>query len=402
MNEPKPLVVLGVSASVAAFKAVTVLRLLTKSGLDVALVPTQASYNFVGPATWQALASKTLDPNVFASATDIGHVEIAHKASAFVLAPASANTIARLAAGLADDMLCAIALALDNSCPKILAPAMHPTMWNNPATVSNIKLLESRGWKILLPQTGMLADYQVGDGRLVPPEDIHEAVLSTLNTNLPLAGKRILISAGGTREPWDEVRYLGNRSSGRQGCALARQAVKLGGQVDLVVANVAPELIAAQVNVYQAPSAQKMLETCTNLAPRADLIIMCAAVADFRPLHRISTKISRHGEPINSLELEATPDVLDSLCRNRPEGQIIVGFAAQTGTLNEVLEQARVKALRKNTDFTVANLVSSTKGFETSDNEVFILNKNGEILTQASGSKDLVAQKIFECLIELT
>lgn len=429
-------IILGVGASIAAFKVVELLRLLTKAGYEVQVAPTPQSLNFVGPTTWEALSGRPALTDVFDTPDPLEHISLADRADLLVVMPATADLLARLRHGLGDSMLSVLALAV--ACPVVVVPAMHPTMWEHPATQENVTQLAAWGWQMVGPYEGELADGQVGRGRMAEAPEVFEVIQQALSapsshtsaasagpgtpggisarpaptpvtsvnpvTNGPLTGKRVLISAGGTQEPWDQVRYLGNRSSGRQGCALAEAALAAGAEVELVLANVDKSLIPPAAQVIQAPTAGELAVAMRQRAQAADLIFQCAAVADFRPRQIETGKLSRHSEQVPHLELERTEDVLQSLLEDRQLRrqagaqipQLIIGFAAQTGTLEEVLASGRAKAQRKGCDLLVVNPVGQGRGFGNVNNEVYVLDAQGMQVGSFSGSKAQVAAYLLD------
>src|SRR4051812_5929111 len=339
-------VVLGVSGGIAAYKACELLRLLTESGHRVRVVPTESALNFVGAATWAALSGQPVITDVWSHVEQVPHVRIGQSADLVVVAPATADLLARAATGRADDLLTATLLTA--RCPVLFAPAMHTEMWEHPATQANVATLRSRGVVVLDPAVGRLTGADSGAGRLPEPAEIYAAALLLLERGalglgeaaLDLAGRHIVVSAGGTREPLDPVRFLGNRSSGRQGYALARTALSRGAEVTLVSANVAlPDPAGAKV--VRVRTAAQLRDVTRDAARSADVVVMAAAVADFRPAHVATGKIKKTADDPAAIELVRNPDILAELSgeRVRP-GQVIVGFAAET---DDVLANGRAK-----------------------------------------------------------
>ncbi len=395
-------IVLGVGGGIAAYKVASLLRLLTESGHDVRVVPTRAALEFVGTATWAALSGHPVSSEVWDDVEDVPHVRIGQEAELVVVAPATADLLARAAAGLADDLLTSTLLTA--RCPVLMAPAMHTEMWQHPATRDNVATLRRRGVDVLEPASGRLTGADTGPGRLPEPAEILAAVTGLLarGTAAPdLAGRHVVVSAGGTREHLDPVRFLGNRSSGRQGYALAATARARGAEVTLVAANVAlPD--PAGVKVVPVVSAEQLREAVLAAAPQADAVVMAAAVADFRPRDTSETKIKKGaGEP-TEVALVRTPDVLAELSGHprRRAGQVVVGFAAETGdTEADVLQHARAKLARKGCDLLVVNEVGGSghpTGFEGARNAAVVLGDDGSEVPVPLSSKEAVADAVWD------
>ena len=386
-------IVLGVSGGIAAYKAVLLLRLLREAGHDVRVVPTRAALEFVGRPTWEALSGQSVTTEVFEDVDQVAHVAIGQDADLVVVAPATADLLARAATGRADDLLTATLLV--TRAPVLLAPAMHTEMWQHPATVANVATLRERGIHVLDPASGRLTGTDTGPGRLPEPDEIAAAALALVATG-DLAGRHVVVSAGGTREPLDPVRYLGNRSSGRQGVALAAAAAARGAQVTLVGANLSVPAPAG-VELVTVGTAAELREAVRAAAKVADVVVMAAAVADYRPVNPAGTKLKKTGAP-PTIELVETVDILAELGHERlRDAQVIVGFAAETGDENaSVLEHGRAKARRKGADLLVVNAVGDGQGFGTADNAVTILDGTGEIVAEAAGSKDVVAHAVWD------
>jgi phosphopantothenoylcysteine decarboxylase / phosphopantothenate---cysteine ligase len=400
-----PRVVLGVSGGIAAYKACSLLRLLTESGVDVQVVATEAALRFVGAATWAALSGHPVRTGVWDDADQVPHVRLGQQAELVVVAPATADLLARAAHGLADDLLTSTLLTA--RCPVLLAPAMHTEMWQHPATVANVATLRGRGVMVLDPATGRLTGADSGPGRLPEPEELFAAASALLAragaVAGDLAGLRIAISAGGTREPLDPVRFLGNRSSGRQGMALAATALARGAQVDLVAANIdlAPPPGA---RVHRVETAEELRAAMFDAAAGADVVVMAAAVADYRPANVAEHKLKKDdGGGGLQLALERTPDVLAELVARRAAAgsrQVIVGFAAETGDpTTGVLEHGRRKLARKGCDLLVVNDVSAGKVFGRGDTEVCVLAPDGAQLALPPGDKHAVAAAIWDIVV---
>ncbi|MGY1821824.1 bifunctional phosphopantothenoylcysteine decarboxylase/phosphopantothenate--cysteine ligase CoaBC [Geodermatophilus sp. SYSU D00079] len=392
-------IVLGVSGGVAAYKAALLLRAFTEAGHDVRVVPTPAALRFVGAATFEALSGHPVTTDVWSDVDEVAHVRIGQTADLVVVAPATADVLARAAAGRADDLLTATLLTA--SCPVVFAPAMHTEMWLHPATKDNVATLRRRGAIVLPPAVGRLTGPDSGPGRLPEPADI-AALASVVLTDgaaalaPDLAGRRVVVSAGGTREPLDPVRYLGNRSSGRQGWALARVAAARGADVTLVAANV--DLPAPfGVRVVPVGTAEELRAAVLAEAADADVVVMTAAVADFRPAEVAATKLKKDSaaEP-SAVPLVRNPDVLAELVTKRPPRQLVVGFAAETGDdAGDVLTHARAKLARKGCDLLVVNDVSGGRVFGRPDNAAVVLGADGAVTELPEGSKDAVAAGIW-------
>jgi phosphopantothenoylcysteine decarboxylase / phosphopantothenate---cysteine ligase len=392
-------IVLGVSGGVAAYKAALLLRLFTEAGHDVRVVPTPGALHFVGAATFEALSGNPVTTDVWSDVPEVAHVRIGQEADLVVIAPATADLLARAAAGRADDLLTATLLTA--RCPVVFVPAMHTEMWQHPATQDNVATLRRRGAVVLPPAVGRLTGPDSGPGRLPEPGDIAAlagVVLAAGPAALArdLAGRRVVVSAGGTREPLDPVRYLGNRSSGRQGWALARVAAARGAEVTLVAANVdAPAPFG--VRVVPVGTAEELRTAMLTEAPDSDVAVMTAAVADFRPGTVAATKLKKGAasEP-QSVSLVRNPDVLAELVTKRAPGQLVVGFAAETGDDDaDVLTHARAKLARKGCDLLVVNDVSAGRVFGRPDNAVVVLAADGAVSELPAGSKDAVAAGIW-------
>ncbi|MEW1637247.1 bifunctional phosphopantothenoylcysteine decarboxylase/phosphopantothenate--cysteine ligase CoaBC [Streptomyces sp. NPDC093801] len=391
----KPKVVLGVSGGIAAYKACELLRRLTESGHEVRVVPTAASLNFVGEATWAALSGNPASTEVWESVDEVPHVRIGQGADLVVVAPATADMLAKAAHGLADDLLTNTLLTA--RCPVVFAPAMHTEMWEHPATQENVATLRRRGAVVIEPAVGRLTGKDTGKGRLPDPEEIFEVCRSVLArgaTAPDLAGRHVVVSAGGTREPLDPVRFLGNRSSGKQGYALARTAVARGARVTLVSANTALA-DPAGVDVVRVGTALQLREAVLKAAAGADAVVMAAAVADFRPAAYADGKIKKQeGREPDPVALVRNPDVLAEISAERARpGQIVVGFAAET---DHVLDNGRAKLRRKGCDLLVVNEVGETKTFGSEENEAVILSSDGGEVQVPYGPKEALADVIWD------
>lgn len=378
------------------------LRRLREAGHDVRVVPTQSALEFVGRATWEALSGNPVTTTVFDDVHEVAHVRIAQHAELVVIAPATANLLAKAANGLADDLLTSTLLM--SRAPVVFAPAMHTEMWNHPATQQNVATLRARGLLVIEPATGRLTGADSGQGRLPEPAalaEVCEAVLDRGTGVADLAGKNVLISAGGTREPLDPVRFLGNRSSGRQGWALAAAAVARGAVVQVVAANV--ELAdPAGATVVKVGTSEELHKAILERASGADVVVMAAAVADFRPTEVSVGKIKKtDDQSVPQLELVRTVDVLAELGANKGEGPLLVGFAAETVEPGpNLLELASAKLAAKGADLVVANSVGVDRGFENSYNAVTIVSENGVERDVASTSKAGVANAVWDVVLQ--
>ena len=418
-------VVVGVAGSIAAYKAPFVIRLLRQAGHEVKVVATESALRFIGAPALAAVSGQAVSTGVFDDPAAVEHVAVAEWAELVLVAPASADLLARARAGRADDLLTATILA--TGAPVVLAPAMHTRMWLNPATRDNVAVLRERGLTVIEPDRGRLTGKDSGVGRMPEPEQIVSRSLAVLQgefgnddavepdgSSRLLTGRHVVISAGGTREPIDPVRYLGNRSSGRQGCALAVAAVEQGARVTLVQAHVASELLdalPAGVAVVAAGTAHDMLRAVREAARDADAVIMAAAVADYRPLAAATTKIKksapttsgRRNEAPMSIELTTNPDILAGLVTDPPRaGQVVVGFAAETGDDDgDVLFHGAAKARRKGAHLLAVNAVGEDLGFGDVPNAVVVLDARGSEVARGQGSKMEVARLLIGLTADL-
>ncbi len=397
----RPRVVLGVSGGIAAYKACELLRRLTESGHDVTVAPTAAALEFVGAPTWAALSGKAVSASVWDDVHQVPHVRIGQGADLVVVAPATADLLAKAAHGLADDLLTTTLLTA--RCPVVFAPAMHTEMWEHPATRANVATLRSRGALVIEPAEGRLTGKDTGKGRLPEPAEIFAVCVDALARGAAaaeqdLAGRRVVVSAGGTREYLDPVRFLGNRSSGLQGYALARAAVARGAEVTLVAANVTLA-DPAGVKVVHVETTAELHTEVVAAASGADAVVMAAAPADFRPTGVSGAKIKKSEDgSAPSIALVQNADILHEISheRSRPEA-VIVGFAAETGDeTGSVLELATAKLARKGCDLLVVNDVSGGAVFGSPDNEAVILAADGEVTDVPRGSKTAVAHAIWD------
>jgi phosphopantothenoylcysteine decarboxylase / phosphopantothenate---cysteine ligase len=392
-------VVLGVAGGIAAYKACELLRLLTESGHEVRVVPTTAALNFVGAATWAALSGQPVTASPWDDVHEVPHVRLGQDADLVIVAPATADLLARAAAGMSDDLLTAVLLTA--RCPVVFAPAMHTEMWSHPATRANVATLRARGCLVVDPASGRLTGKDTGPGRLPEPAELFALAQRVLARGMAglaadLSGRSVVISAGGTREELDPVRYLGNWSSGRQGYALASTAALRGAEVTLVAAN--SELPdPAGVKVVRAQSALQLREEMLAAAPPADVIVMAAAVADYRPAVRSEHKIKKTGLAPEPIALTENPDIVRDLvaARRRP-GQLIVAFGAETG---DVLANGRAKLARKGCDLLVVNKVGNGLAFGTADNEAIVLGADGSEARLPRGPKEQIADGIWDLIV---
>ncbi len=430
--------VLGVSGGIAAYKACLLLRLFTEGGHDVTVVPTAAALEFVGAPTWAALSGKPVSSEVWTDVHEVPHVRTGRSADVVVVAPATADLLAKAAHGLADDLLTNTLLTA--TCPVVLAPAMHTEMWHHPATRANVDTLRARGVHVIEPAEGRLTGKDTGPGRLPEPDELYAAVLALMGASAgapadvtsggavaagdgthgaaaaragsaaygpvpgPLTGRKVVVSAGGTREPLDPVRYLGNRSSGKQGLAIARAAAARGAEVTIVAANVTlptPE----GVSVLRAGTTVELQQAMVAEAADADVVIMAAAPADFRPASMSDSKIKKgaNGEGLR-LELVENPDIVKGLVADRArrgtDRPLIVSFAAETGDATaSVMEHARAKFARTGSDLQVPNEVGVDKAFGQDDNTVHILTRGSDdVVSVGPASKDVVAEAVLDCV----
>jgi len=394
-------IVVGITGGIAAYKAVNVVRGLVLAGHDVHVVATEGALRFVGRPTLEAISRNPVHSELYEGVAEVRHVAIGQAAELIVVAPATANSIAKITAGLADDLLGNTILA--SKAPLLLAPAMHTEMWQNPATVANVAGLRARGVQFIGPASGQLTGSDSGPGRMAEPEDIIAAALALAGnaTGGDLAGRRILVTAGGTREPLDPVRFIGNRSSGKQGVALAKAAAARGAEVRLIVANLDEgvlDLLPSSIAVEHVSTTLELQEAALLAAGTAELIIMAAAVADYRPEAVADRKIKKEiqGDSFD-LRLVKNPDILHELTAGRHDGQVIVGFAAETEPDPEaLLALAVAKRERKGVDYLVVNRVGWTETFGSDDNDVIVLDATGRNVAQAHGDKQSVADRILD------
>ena len=397
-------IVLGVAGGIAAYKACLLLRRLTEAGHDVTVAPTRNALEFVGTATWAALSGRPVATDVFTAAEQVPHVRLGREADLVVVAPATADLLARAASGRADDLLTNVLLTA--GCPVLMAPAMHTEMWLHAATQANVATLRSRGVVVMNPASGRLTGADTGPGRLPEPEDVEGLALSLLDdpalaarmAGQDLAGRRVLISAGGTREALDPVRFVGNSSSGKMGLALAQAAAARGALVTVVAANVALPLPSGVTGV-PAVSTGDLAEAMFAQAEDADLVVMAAAPADYTPVAPSDTKLKKTGDAGLTVEFAQTTDVLAELARRRPSGQVIVGFAAETaGSDDELLRLGQAKLARKGCQLLVLNDVSGGRIFGAGATEITVISPSG-IVARRSGSKPAAAHAILDAAL---
>ncbi|OBF62134.1 phosphopantothenate synthase [Mycobacterium sp. 852002-53434_SCH5985345] len=399
-------IVVGVSGGIAAYKACTVVRQLSEAGHLVRVIPTESALRFVGAATFEALSGQPVHTGVFENVPEVPHVQLGQKADLVLVAPATADLLARAVHGRADDLLTATLLTA--RCPVLFAPAMHTEMWLHPATVDNVATLRRRGAVVLEPAFGRLTGADSGSGRLPEAEEITTLAQLLLERHdaLPydLAGCKVLVTAGGTREPIDPVRFIGNRSSGKQGYAVARVAAQRGAEVTLIAGHTAGLIGSAGVEVVHISSAEQLGDAVAKHAPAADVLVMAAAVADFRPAQVSAAKIKKGDEGPPAIELVRNDDVLAGAVRARASGELpnmraIVGFAAETGDANgDVLFHARAKLRRKGCDLLVVNAVGDGRAFEVDSNDGWLLASDGTESALQHGSKTLMASRIVDAI----
>ncbi|MSZ11919.1 MAG: bifunctional phosphopantothenoylcysteine decarboxylase/phosphopantothenate--cysteine ligase CoaBC [Actinobacteria bacterium] len=387
-------IVLGVSGGIAAYKSVELCRRLVDAGAYVAPIMTEDAHRFIGPVTLSALASEPVHTSLWDDASPIPHTRLGQNADVIVVAPATARVIAAYAMGLSHDVLVATLIA--TRAPVVLCPAMHTEMWEHPSVQHNIEVLRSRGVIIVEPQSGRLAGGDIGTGRLADTDSIASAIDSVLAASHDLSGVSVLVTAGGTREPIDAVRVIANRSSGKQGYAIAENAACRGATVTLVSTVDRPTL--ASITVIPVETADDMLRAVTCHSDSSDVIVMSAAVADFRPVQRSDGKIKK-ADGVPEIVLEKTPDILAGLGARKREGQILVGFAAET---EDLIVHAQDKLVRKNLDLIVANDVSAPGvGFSHDTNAVTILGAGGVLQTVALTDKHHIASAVLDSVVEL-
>ncbi|GAB3705107.1 bifunctional phosphopantothenoylcysteine decarboxylase/phosphopantothenate--cysteine ligase CoaBC [Mariniluteicoccus flavus] len=400
-------IVLGVAGGIAAYKACELLRRFTEAGHDVTVVPTEAALNFVGATTWEALSGKPVATTVFAATHEVRHVKLGQQADLVVVAPATADLLARAATGRADDLLTNVLLTA--RCPVVMAPAMHTEMWDHAATRANVATLRERGVVVMDPASGRLTGKDTGPGRLPDAADIHAVAVGILGDDqaartasaLDLRGRHVVVSAGGTREHLDPVRFLGNSSSGLMGLAIARAARLRGARVTVVAAHV-EHPVPSGCETVRVTSTADLDEAMTRLAPDADVVVMAVAAADFTPRTASDSKIKKdHPDDGLELDLVQTTDVLKKISHARARAQVIVGFAAETASdADQLLELGRAKLARKGCDLLVLNDVSGGRVFGESETAVTIIDHDA-VVGQHTGSKATAAHRILDAAISV-
>lgn len=396
----------GVTGGIAAYKTVQLVRLLVKAGHEVHVVPTDDALRFVGLPTWEAISRHPVTTSVHDDVARVRHVALGQAADLVIVAPATANTLAKMTAGLADDLLGTTLLA--TTAPVVVAPAMHTEMWRHPATTHNMRVLRERGVIVVGPEEGELTGGDSGPGRMSEPEAVLEVALAAAEGGAgDLEGLRVVVSAGGTREPIDPVRYIGNRSSGRQGVAVALAAADRGADVVLVAAHVDDGVLAeasagGRMRVVRAGTAAELGSAVDAEADAADVVVMAAAVADYRVAEVSPLKRAKEAAPVGgiTLDLIENDDILAGLVRARRAGQTVVGFAAETpGEGETLLDRGRRKAARKGADLLAVNEVGWSRGFESADNAVTIIDAAGEVVAARRGSKRDVADALWDAVL---
>ena len=384
-------VILGIGGGIAAYKSADLLRRLQDQGFHITVVPTPASLNFVGAATWEALSGRPVTTQVWERVDEVRHVNLASLADFFIIAPATADLIARLAMGRADDLLTNLVLA--SNVPKMLVPAMHPAMWSNPATVENVETLRSRGFLVMEPEVGRLTGSDVGKGRFPDTQTIISKFLDFSTRREDLKDKNIVVTAGGTREAIDPVRYIGNRSSGKQGVAVARAAQARGANVTLIAANI-PAAQTQGLNVINVESADEVSQALDSYFDECDILVMAAAIADARPATRNGQKIKKRF--FTTIELVNNPDLLAGLAAKK-KGQVLIGFAAET---SDLFASAHAKLVAKDLNLIYVNDVSEGAIFGADETEGTIILKNGTQVEVTKKSKDTLANLLLDYALE--
>ncbi|WP_026923084.1 bifunctional phosphopantothenoylcysteine decarboxylase/phosphopantothenate--cysteine ligase CoaBC [Glycomyces arizonensis] len=400
-------VVLGVSGGIAAYKACTLLRLLKEAGHEVTVVPTEAALNFVGEATWEALSGRPVASGVFSDVSDVKHVRLGRQADLVAVVPATADLLARAAAGRADDLLTSTLLTA--TCPVVFAPAMHTEMWHHAATRANVAVLRERGAHIIEPDSGRLTGADTGPGRLPEPEALFALLkgflsrpsLTTTRTGAnaepntsqrDLVGRRVLVTAGGTREAIDPVRFIGNHSSGRQGVALAAAAAARGAEVTLIAAHIDTALPAG-IEAHRVETTGQLYDATVKAAAGVDAAVLAAAPADFRPKHTSERKLKRDGDV--DLALTSTADIAAAVGERKRDGQVLVVFAAET---HDGPEHAQAKRAKKGADLVVLNDVSGGAVFGAAENSVTVFDERGVVDSIAGAGKESVADAIWDAV----
>ena len=399
-------VVVGVTGGIAAYKTVSLVRALVTSGHEVHVIPTEDALRFVGRTTWEAVSRHPVTTSVHEDVAEVRHVALGTRADLVVIAPATANTLARMAAGIADDLLGVTLLA--TTAPVVVAPAMHTAMWEHPATQANLRVLRSRGVTVVGPEDGPLTGGDSGPGRMSEPDAILGAALARVEVAKAgdLTGLTVAVATGGTREPIDPVRYLGNRSSGRQGAEVALAAADRGARVRLVAAHTDGGVLDdatrhGRIEITRAGTAHELQDAMKDAAADADVVVMVAAVADYRPVRVSDHKLRKEDGPLQ-LELVENPDVLAGLAARRPEGQIVVGFAAETAAdRDELVARGRSKRARKGVDLLAVNAVGWDHGFESGENAVVLIDADDTVVAETAGTKREVADALWDAVAAL-
>ena len=387
--------ILGIGGGISAYKSCELLRRLQENGFVVTVVPTKSSLNFVGEATWAALSGNKVYVDLWQDVEEVPHISLAKNSDAIIIAPCTADLISRLAQGRADDLLTNIVLA--STKPKVLVPAMHPEMWLNDATAANVETLRNRGFLVIEPDFGKMTGSDVGIGRYPESSKIIEALNQHLVRNADLLGKRILVTAGGTREPIDPVRFIGNRSSGKQGFAIALAAANRGAQVHLVTANTDLPAIDGVTTTF-VETADQMSAVLKHEFIHADALIMSAAVSDFKVEDAADSKI--HKNEINQLSLTTNEDILNSLGKMKKPNQVTVGFAAETESAKTMIIAAgNAKVAKKNLDLIYVNDVSNGQVFGSDQTSGFILDRSGEVTEIPVISKDTLSDILLDQIL---
>ncbi|HRA03776.1 MAG TPA: bifunctional phosphopantothenoylcysteine decarboxylase/phosphopantothenate--cysteine ligase CoaBC [Arachnia sp.] len=393
-------IVVGVTGGIAAYKAVQLVRLFVLDGHDVHVVPTDDALRFVGLPTWEAISRNRVTTSVHDDVPEVRHVALGQRADLVVVAPATANTIASMAAGLASDLLGTTLLA--TRAPVLIAPAMHTEMWQHPATMANMATLASRGVHVVGPAVGPLTGGDSGPGRMSEPEEIYAFAVGILTPRRDLEGLTVAVSAGGTREPIDPVRFLGNRSSGRQGVALAVAAAERGARVLLAACNIDGDVLREArrpgIEITGAATAEELSGVMGFVAQSADAVIMAAAVADYRVADVADGKLTKEAGAPPVLTLVENEDIVAGLAARRRPGQVVVAFAAETATGGELLRRAVRKRRSKDVDLIAVNEVGWDKGFESAENRLLIIGPDDEVVGEAAGSKREVADALLDAV----
>ncbi|TDN92092.1 bifunctional phosphopantothenoylcysteine decarboxylase/phosphopantothenate--cysteine ligase CoaBC [Microbacterium sp. BK668] len=396
-------IVVGVTGGIAAYKTVQLVRFLVTDGHDVHVIPTADAVRFVGITTWEAISRNPVTTSVHEDVAEVRHVALGRRADLVIVAPATAHTLASMAAGLAGDLLGTTLLA--TSAPVVVAPAMHTEMWQHPATTANVETLRRRGVHIVGPADGPLTGGDSGPGRMTEPEQIAAAALAVVSAGGDLAGVRVAVSTGGTREPIDPVRYIGNRSSGRQGAEMALAAADRGASVRLIAAHVDEGALGAasvhpRIEITRVGTASELAAAMREAAADADAVVMVAAVADYRVAEVADRKLSKEDGPLQTLALVQNDDILAGLVAGRSPGQTVVGFAAETPADDaDLLERGRRKRRRKGVDLLVVNEVGWSAGFESTDNRIIVVGDDDQVVAEASGTKREVADAVWDAVL---